>query len=45
MMRLVRCATVAVLLLFAGTANAATLFDPALRFRMLPTEHFTIYFH
>ena len=45
-MRLVAYAlTAAVLLLFAGTANAATLFDPALRFRMLPTEHFTIYFH
>ncbi len=26
-------------------ASAATLFDPALRFRMLPTEHFIIYFH
>jgi hypothetical protein len=28
----------------AGTAGAS-LFDPALRFRALPTEHFVIYFH
>src|SRR6185436_10534697 len=27
------------------TLQAATLFDPALRFRMLPTDHFVIYFH
>jgi len=27
------------------TPQAATLFDPALRFRMLPTDHFVIYFH
>ena len=26
-------------------ASAASLFDPALRFRALPTEHFVIYFH
>jgi Tol biopolymer transport system component len=26
-------------------ARAASLFDPALRFRTLPTEHFVIYFH
>ena len=34
--------------LFAGgvvTCSGATLFDPALRFRRLPTEHFIIYFH
>jgi hypothetical protein len=29
----------------AGTASGASLFDPALRFRSLPTEHFVIYFH
>ena len=40
-----RALTAAVLLLFAGTANAATRFDPARRFRMWPTEHFSIYFH
>src|SRR6185295_3946298 len=46
MMRWVaRALTAAVLLLFAGTASAARLFDPALRFRMMPTEHFIIYFH
>jgi hypothetical protein len=46
MMRLVaRALTAAVLLLLAGTADAATWFDPALRFRTLPTEHFIIYFH
>ncbi len=28
-----------------ANASASTLFDPALRFRMLPTEHFIIYFH
>ena len=28
-----------------GTSRATTLFDPALRFRVLPTEHFVIYFH
>jgi Tol biopolymer transport system component len=28
-----------------ATPRAATLFDPALRFRMLPTDHFVIYFH
>jgi Tol biopolymer transport system component len=32
-------------LLAAASANAASLFDPALRFRQLPTEHFVIYFH
>ena len=39
----------AALLLLAGfgggTAQAASTFDPALRFRMLPTDHFIIYFH
>ena len=29
----------------AGTSLSAQLFDPALRFRALPTEHFVIYFH
>ncbi|MGH9141991.1 MAG: hypothetical protein ACRD2I_12745 [Vicinamibacterales bacterium] len=28
-----------------GTARGASLFDPALRFRVLPTEHFVIHFH
>ena len=32
-------------LLWAAAANAASLFDPALRFRQLRTEHFVIYFH
>src|SRR5262245_45582388 len=32
-------------LLGAASANAASLFDPALRFRQLQTEHFVIYFH
>src|SRR5690242_6029215 len=36
---------VALLTLAAITADAATLFDPALKFRMLHTEHFRIYFH
>ncbi len=36
-------ATLAVL--FAGTLHAATLFDSALRFRTLRTEHFIVYFH
>lgn len=43
-----RAVTAAVVLLFAGIgpcASAASLFDPALRFRALPTEHFVIYFH
>src|SRR5205823_6471121 len=29
----------------AAAVQGATLFDPALRFRMLTTEHFIIYFH
>jgi Omp85 superfamily domain/WD40-like Beta Propeller Repeat len=44
-MRLQACAFA---MLFAGLplpAAAASLFDPALRFRTLPTEHFVIYFH
>jgi Tol biopolymer transport system component len=32
-------------LLSAASADAASLFDPTLRFRQLPTEHFVIYFH
>src|SRR5206468_318590 len=32
-------------LLGAASANAASLFDPSLRFRQLRTEHFVIYFH
>jgi hypothetical protein len=36
------CATA---LLFATQLQAATLFDPALRFRTITTEHFVIYFH
>src|SRR3954452_198090 len=36
---------VALLLLWATSAGAATLIDPALRFRVLTTPHFTIYFH
>jgi hypothetical protein len=39
--------TAVVLLLLAGgrAASGASLFDPALRFKALPTEHFVIYFH
>ena len=44
-----RVVTAAVALLFAGVwsgaASGASLFDPALHFRALPTEHFVIYFH
>ena len=29
----------------AAPSRGATLFDPRLRFRVLPTEHFLIYFH
>jgi surface antigen Omp85-like protein/WD40 repeat protein len=29
----------------AGTARGASLFDPVLRFRVISTEHFIIYFH
>jgi len=38
-------ALLASVLLAAASANAASLFDPALRFRQLRTEHFVIYFH
>jgi len=33
------------LLLLAARAHATSLFDPALHFRQLPTEHFVVYFH
>ncbi len=36
---------IAVLLTLASRLSAASLFDPALRFRTLSTEHFVIYFH
>ena len=39
---LISCAAV---LLAATQLHAATVFDPALRFRTLTTEHFVIYFH
>ena len=35
----------ALILCCARAAGAVTLFDPALRFRVLRTEHFAIYFH
>ena len=38
------CTTLA-LLICAVSADAASLFDPIYRFRVLPTEHFIIYFH
>jgi len=38
-------ALLASVLLWPAAGNAASLFDPALRFRQLPTEHFVIYFH
>src|SRR5436305_5260911 len=48
-MALARTLTAAVVVLMtgfaSGRASAASLFDPALRFRTLPTEHFVIYFH
>jgi len=44
-----RARTAALVLLLAGAAaghaSGASLFDPTLRFRSLPTEHFVIYFH
>ena len=45
--RVARALTAAVVALTvgAGTVSGASLFDPALRFRALPTEHFVIYFH
>src|ERR1051325_7659205 len=36
---------VSALLCAPSAARGASLFDPALRFRVLPTEHFVIYFH
>jgi hypothetical protein len=47
MRRGARVLTAALVLLIAGagTATAASLFDPLLRFRALATEHFVIYFH
>ena len=36
---------IAVLLTLASRLSAASLFDPALRFRTLSTEHFVIHFH
>src|SRR6476661_2253180 len=40
-----RTAIVVSLVAVSVTARAATLFDPALRFRLLKTDHFRIYFH
>jgi len=40
-----RLLTAALLLLCGGVLHAASLVDPALRFRMLRTAHFVIYFH
>jgi len=37
--------TIGVLVCVAHAAHAATLFDPALRFRQLTTPHFVIYYH
>src|SRR3954469_518432 len=39
------CVAVALVAVFASRSEAASLFDPLLRFRALPTEHFVIYFH
>jgi Tol biopolymer transport system component len=40
------CALLAsAIVLIAAAAQGSSLFDPALRFRQLPTEHFVIYFH
>ena len=35
----------AAVIVCAGARPGAQVFDPALRFRVLPTEHFVIYFH
>jgi hypothetical protein len=43
--RLTRALLVSAAALSAAVADAATRFDPALRFRVLGTEHFRIYFH
>ncbi|HZT75482.1 MAG TPA: BamA/TamA family outer membrane protein [Vicinamibacterales bacterium] len=40
-----RAALVIAALLGSPHAHAATLFDPALRFRTIATDHFIIYFH
>ena len=45
MIRPTIAALLASALLGAASASAASLFDPALRFRQLRTEHFVIYFH
>ncbi len=42
---LARALAAALLLPCAGRASGDSLFDPALRFRALPTDHFIIYFH
>jgi hypothetical protein len=42
---LVRVQWTALLLLLTAPLGAASPFDPALRFHVLPTEHFVIYFH
>src|SRR3954469_10182775 len=39
------CVTLALLAVCASPSEAVSLFDPLLRFRALPTEHFVIYFH
>jgi Tol biopolymer transport system component len=44
-MRTAALAGCAAVLLLATQLHAATLFDPALRFRMRATEHFIIYYH
>lgn len=40
-----RISAFVLILAWAASASGATLFDPALKFRVLPTEHFLIYFH
>ena len=35
----------AIIVCSTASGEAVTRFDPALRFRTLPTEHFVIYFH
>src|SRR6266567_2537028 len=39
------CLLTAVVVRLGSPLHAASLFDPALRFRMIPTGHFIIYFH
>jgi hypothetical protein len=43
--RLINAAAAFSVLLCAGAAGGASLFDPALTFRVIRTEHFRIYFH